>query len=127
MGSRSVLVPGAGPLAMMDKQDYCDQLHPISDTPIGWQSNCSQWILKMGCKSRRMMWAWVGLNVSYEGERMGFRPSAEALAVGAEYRQIVKYEWIIELSKYKFIITVLGVGLQTAKTTEGLLVCTIPI
>merc|ERR1712073_89903 len=74
-----------------------------------------------------MMWAWVGLNVSYEGERMGFRPSAEALAVGAEYRQIVKYEWIIELSKYKFIITVLGVGLQTAKTTEGLLVCTIPI
>merc|ERR1712242_302468 len=49
------------------------------------------------------------------------------MGVGAEYRQIPILEWFSELSKYRFMINVFGSGIQTPKTVEALLVCTVPI
>merc|ERR1711920_72966 len=71
------------------------------------------------------MWDWIGVHVE-EGNKV-FRPTREALAVGAEYRQIPHEEWLFELGKYRFMLNVHGSGLQTPKTIEALLLCTIPI
>eukprot|EP00747_Dinoflagellata_sp_TGD_P067790 gnl/TRDRNA2_/TRDRNA2_155444_c0_seq2.p1 gnl/TRDRNA2_/TRDRNA2_155444_c0~~gnl/TRDRNA2_/TRDRNA2_155444_c0_seq2.p1 ORF type:complete len:198 (+),score=11.53 gnl/TRDRNA2_/TRDRNA2_155444_c0_seq2:143-736(+) len=53
--------------------------------------------------------------------------SDAAQEVGVHFRTVAVDEWWSELAKYKFMMSPYGVGIQSAKTVEALLVLTIPI
>merc|ERR1712079_743652 len=72
-----------------------------------------------------MMWSWLGVDTS--GPSKVFRPSPEAIAVGAEFRLIDMCDWWFELAKYRFMLSPLGSGIQANKNIEALIALTIPI
>jgi len=51
----------------------------------------------------------------------------EANGFQVDYRLIDRSEWWRELAKYRFLLSPLGDYIQSAKTTEALLVLTVPI
>lgn len=51
----------------------------------------------------------------------------QAQAVGVERRKIEDSEWFGELSRYRFMLSPLGTGVQSSKVIEALLVLTVPI
>lgn len=53
--------------------------------------------------------------------------SEEARGVGVQVRTVAGESWWSELSRYRFIISPLGAGVQSSKVIEALLVLTIPI
>merc|ERR1712216_543115 len=53
--------------------------------------------------------------------------SPAAHELGVHFRTIAPNEWWSELAKYKFMMSPHGLAIQSPKTTEALLVLTIPI
>lgn len=51
----------------------------------------------------------------------------EANGISVDYRTVDKSQWWSELAKYRFLMSPLGDYIQTAKTTEALLVLTVPV
>merc|ERR1712032_430844 len=67
----------------------------------------------MGGESRRLARHWA--------------VSAEARSAGVEVRSIAQGTWYAELARYRFLISPMGLGIQSTKIIEALLVLTIPI
>merc|ERR1719433_740813 len=127
--SRAILAPGSGPMASLEMGDFIATFEEDEDLPYGpfwFTANASSHMVKTAYKSRVMMWKWMGIKVDKNGNKV-YRPTPEAAAVGVEYASIMWHLWYIGLSEYKFMINVIGAGLQTGSTFEALMVCTIPI
>merc|ERR1712157_693929 len=53
--------------------------------------------------------------------------SEAAAMAGVERRTIPPASWIVELTKYRFLLSPMGDEIQSPKMTEALLVLTVPI
>ncbi|CAK0850037.1 unnamed protein product [Prorocentrum cordatum] len=75
-------------------------------------------------------WAWTEVAnhaIDSRNDAIGWISTPGAEATGVERQTIEKDRWWMELSKYKFILSPLGTGIQCSKVPEALSMLTIPI
>merc|ERR1719221_150943 len=75
-------------------------------------------------------WAWTEVAnhaIDSRNDAIGWIGTEDGKATGVERHNVKKEEWWMTLSKYKFIISPLGTGIQCSKVPEALSMLTIPI
>jgi hypothetical protein len=75
-------------------------------------------------------WAWTEVAnhaIDMRNDAIGWIGTPEGQLAGVERRTIKQEDWWMELSRYKFLVSPLGTGIQCSKVPESLSMLTIPI